>query len=117
MNQTTTDCDVATRFGKLIQGCDYSAACALLTQEAQLSNPPSAIKAVVEKMIAYGSSPILDSQVIEEGIVLDWPEKQPQDLAMVYVALSGESFSEAVTLTLAQEGQQTRIRQLVWGRP
>jgi hypothetical protein len=54
---------------------------------------------------------------MEEFIVEDWPDKQPGDLAVVYVALSGESFSEAVTLTLAQYGGAILIRQIEWGRP
>jgi hypothetical protein len=47
----------------------------------------------------------------------DWRGKQPDDLAVVYVALNGDSFSEAVTLTLAQHGEEALIRHLEWGRP
>jgi hypothetical protein len=54
---------------------------------------------------------------MEDCIVEAWPGKQPGDLAVVYVALSGESFSEAVSLTLAQQGEDTLIRHLEWGRP
>ena len=54
---------------------------------------------------------------MKEFIVEEWPGKQPDDLAVVYVALSGESFSEAVILTLAQDGEDTLIRHLEWGRP
>jgi hypothetical protein len=46
-------------------------------------------------------APFRGAEVMEEFIVEDWPDKQPGDLAVVYVALSGESFSEAVSLTLA----------------
>jgi hypothetical protein len=55
--------------------------------------------------------------VIEDAIVETWPGKQPNDLAVVYVALTGENLSEAVTLTLAQNDEDTLIRQLEWGRP
>ena len=54
---------------------------------------------------------------MEDCIVEDWPGKQPGDLAVVSVALTGESFSEAVTLTLAQYGEDTLIHHLEWGRP
>jgi hypothetical protein len=35
----------------------------------------------------------------------------------VYVALTGDGFSEAVTVTLTQEAGTIRIRDLQWGRP
>ena len=47
----------------------------------------------------------------------EWPGKQAGDLAVVYVALNGDSFSEAVTLTLTQHGEEALIRHLEWGRP
>ena len=52
--------------------------------------------------------------MMEDFIIEDWPDKQPGGLAVVYVALTGESFSEAVTLTLAQYGEDILIRQLEW---
>ena len=45
-----------------------------------------------------------------------WPGKQAADHAVVYVALSGESFSEAVTLALAKYGEDILTRHLEWGR-
>ncbi len=47
----------------------------------------------------------------------DWPGKQPNDLAVTYVTLNGENFSEAVILTLAEHGQEIMIRHVEWGRP
>jgi len=38
---------------------------------------------------------------MEDFTLKNWPGKQLGDLAVVYVALNGESFSEAVTLRLA----------------
>ena len=38
---------------------------------------------------------------MEDFTLKNWPGKQPGDLAVVYAALNGESFSEAVTLRLA----------------
>ena len=54
---------------------------------------------------------------MEDFTLMNWPGKQPGDLVDVYVALNGESFSEAVTLTLAEYGQEILIRHLEWGRP
>jgi len=109
--------DVAQHFGDLITRKEYSAAWELLSKEAQASIPPAAIQTAVATMIASAPGPIREAQVMEEFILEDWPGKQRGDLAVVYVALSGESFSEAVTLTLAQSGNNTLIRHLEWGRP
>jgi len=35
----------------------------------------------------------------------------------VYVALTGDGFCEAVTVTLTREAGTIRIRELEWGRP
>jgi hypothetical protein len=108
---------VAQHFGDLIACGDYSAAWRLLAKELQSITTPDAIKTSVERMIAYASGPILQARVMEDGTVENWPSKQATDLAVVYVALNGESFSEAVVLTLAQYGEGALIRQLEWGRP
>jgi hypothetical protein len=68
-------------------------------------------------MTAYATGSIQEAQVMDDFTLEDWPGKQTDDLAVVYVALNGESFSEAVTLTLAEYGQEILIRHLVWGRP
>jgi hypothetical protein len=54
---------------------------------------------------------------MEDFTLMNWPGKQPGDLADVYVALNGESFSEAVSLTLAEYGHEILIRHLAWARP
>jgi hypothetical protein len=54
---------------------------------------------------------------MEDFTLMNWPGKQPGDLADVNVALNGENFSEAVTLTLAKYGHEILIRHLEWGRP
>jgi hypothetical protein len=54
---------------------------------------------------------------MDEFTLEDWPGKQADDLAVVYVSLNGDGFSEAVTLTLAKYGHEILIRHLEWGRP
>jgi len=69
-------------------------------------------------MTAYGGpGSIQVAQVMDDFTLEDWPGKQADDLAVAYVALNGENFSEAVTLTLAEYGQEILIRHLEWGRP
>ncbi len=54
---------------------------------------------------------------MEDFTLMNWPGKQPGDLADVNVALNGDNFSEAVSLTLAEYGHEILIRHLEWGRP
>jgi hypothetical protein len=112
-----TDRAVAQQFGDCMARGDYSTAWALLAEQTQATITPEAIASAVAAMIADAPGPILQAQVMDDCIVENWPAKQPGDLAVVYVALMGESFSEAVTLTLAQYGEKTLIRELEWGRP
>jgi hypothetical protein len=108
---------VANSFGDFIVRGEYSLAFGLFSKEMQAVTSPAAIKAAVATMTAYASGPLQGAEVIEEFTLEDWPDKQPDDLAVVYVALNGESFSEAVTLTLAQYDEEILIRHLEWGRP
>lgn len=108
---------VAQHFGDCIASNDYATACTLLTKDAQSTNTPEVVENAVTTMTAYAPGPIQSAQVMDDSTLEDWPDKQPGDLAVVYVALNGESFSEAVTLTLAQDGDDILIRDLQWGRP
>jgi hypothetical protein len=108
---------VAQRFGDSVASSDYGSAFALLTKELQISTTPNSMKNAVSTMTSYASSPILEAQVMDDFTLEEWPGKQAGDLAVVYVALNGDSFSEAVTLTLAQHGEEVLIRHLEWGRP
>jgi hypothetical protein len=109
--------DIACRFGWLIVQQDYQAAWLLLTREARVANSPATLKAAVDAMIAGARGPILKATVIEEVAIEDWPGKRPSDVGIVYVALTGDGFSEAVTLTLTRELDRISVRDLAWGRP
>jgi hypothetical protein len=108
---------VAQRFGDCIAIKDYDAAWTLLSEELRLSFTSESIKNAVISMTAYGTGSIQVAQVMDDFTLEDWPGKQADDLAVTYVALNGENFSEAVTLTLAEYGQEILIRHLEWGMP
>lgn len=108
---------VAQRFGDCIAQKDYDAAWALLGKELHVSSTSESIKNAVTTITPYASGSIQEAQVMDDCTLEDWPGKQPDDLAVVYVALNGEDFSEAVTLTLAEDGREILIRHLEWGRP
>ena len=107
--------EVADKFGKLIAKADYRAAHGLLIKEAQQVYSPEDFKKSVEQMTDYWSGPI--EEVISDLILEDWPAKQDKDIGIVYVSLSGDGVCEALTVTLAEENTDIRIRYLEWGRP
>jgi hypothetical protein len=109
--------EVAKQFGELIAKRDYTAAHALLTQEAQAAYAPDDFKEAVESMTAYAPGPIQQVEVLEDFILEDWPNKQEGDAAIAYISLTGDGFCEAVTVTLVRRGSNFRIRHLEWGRP
>lgn len=109
--------EIAKQFGDLIASEDYTAAHALLTKQAQAMHSPGDFKNEVEGMTTYAPGPVREVEVMEDYILEDWPDKQDHDVAYVYVSLAGDGYCEAVTLTLAQQGDDVRIRHLEWGRP
>ncbi len=113
----TANIEVAEQFGHLIAKTDYAAAHLLLSKEAQKIHSSEDLKAAVEEMTAYAPGPIQQVDVMSEFVLEDWPDKQDADIASAYVGLIGDDFCEAVTVTLAHEGRNIRIRQLEWGRP
>ena len=111
------DTRVAEQFGRAIAQGDFAAAHSLLTEGAQTAHSPESLKQAVEDMTAVGDGPITDVDLVGECILEDWPGKQEGDVGYVYVALTGDGFSEAVTVTLTSEAGRLRIRDLEWGRP
>jgi hypothetical protein len=109
--------EVAEEFGNLIAEEDYVAAHRLLTRGAQKVHSPAKLKKAVKTMTAYEPGPIREVEVMTDMLLYNWPDKEPGDLAWVYVSLVGDSFVEAVSLVLVEEADGTRIRQLEWGRP
>jgi len=107
----------AKQFGSLIVKEDYLAARALLTREAQIDWPAQEIQRRSERMRRYAPGPFTDMQVTEEFILQDWPAKREHDVASIYIALTGDGFSEAATIIVAQQDGELRIRDLEWGRP
>lgn len=113
----TTYIQVAEQFGHLIAKADYAGAHVFLTEEAQKIHSPNDLNTAVEGMTTYAAGPIQQVEVMSDFILEEWPDKQDEDVAIAYIALTGDGFCEAVTVTLTHEGQKIRIRQFEWGRP
>lgn len=107
----------AQQFAEHLVDGDFNAA------QAMLSRDLTAITADVlqrdyEGMIEYAD--VADGASIEVCVMSaedDMPDMTPADLGWVYVAISGESFSEAVTVVVTREDGGAKIRELEWGRP
>ena len=108
---------LAQQFGDLIAREDYVAAHRLLTRQAQIAWPVQEMKRRSESMRSYAPGPFTDMQVMEEFMLEDWPAMQDGDVANIYIALSGNNFCEAVSVLVAREDGDLRIRDLEWGRP
>ena len=108
--------DVAYQFGTLIAQQNFATAVELLTEEAKTIHTPDAMRAAVAAMTGDEPATIRDVQVVEEGIVEDWPGKREGDVAIIYVALNGDSFAEAVSVTVVNYAGNPLIRHLEWGR-
>lgn len=52
-----------------------------------------------------------------QEILSDWPGKAQNEIAIVYVPLQGDTYSEAITVTLAQIDGELAISNIEWGRP
>ena len=46
----------------------------------------------------------------------DWPDKRVEDVANFYVTIRSEN-AEAISVTVTQEGNALKIREIEWGRP
>ena len=108
---------VAQRFAEHIADADYVAAHRLLTKTAQHRYSADDFQREFEEMTAYEPGPIRTILIDPQFTLEDWPEKRPEDVASVYVGLLGDEYVEAVTLTLANEDSDIRIRELEWRRP
>lgn len=106
---------IANQFAEKLAKGDFDGAHALLSADAKLMFPPSDLQEQYREMTGYGSGPTAHVQVMQD--LASWPGKQRDDVAWVYVAISGDTFSEAVSVVVSRERGQEVIRSVEWGRP
>jgi tetratricopeptide (TPR) repeat protein len=109
----------AQTFAELLVDGDFENACAMLAKNLKKMGATNLARAYTEMIGQYSDDGELPDQLAvcvmssEDGM----PNMRAQDLGWVYVAISGEGFSEAVTVTVTRERNALRIRELEWGRP
>jgi hypothetical protein len=107
--------DVASQFASSLSQRDYSLAQSFLSESLKAQLTAQQIQQNYEGMTAASNGAALTTEVVET--LTDWPDKQSGDVGWAYVAINGDTFSEAVTLTLCEEQGNTVVRDVVWGRP
>ncbi len=113
--QRTTQGEVGLLFAQALVAGDFKRAHRLLEPGLGTQYTPAKLEIEYRDMISYGGGAAKEVRVMT---ALDyWPAKQLGDVGWAYVAISGDSFSEAVTVTVAEFGGRMLIRELEWGRP
>ena len=87
----------------------------MLSADAKMIYSPLELKEQYSEMTGHTSGPAPDVQVIQE--LHYWPGMKADDIAWIYVALSGATFSEAVSVIVCREDGEVGIRSVEWGRP
>ena len=111
----TPNTELALEFARAIAAGDAVRAHGMLSTTLQASMTPEQLGDAYANMVSYGEGP---AEIIQVMTTMDsWPDKQPNDAEWVYVAIANGSFSEAVTVVVANEGSRLVIRSIEWGRP
>ena len=111
MSAIETGCGkVALAFAKALVSGDYSKAYSLIALPEKIN-----LEQDFTEMIEYGEGPVNHIELMNE--MDSWPGKQQDDLGWVYVALSGENFSEAVSVVVSKVKGAIKITEIEWGRP
>lgn len=104
----------AVEFARALLARDYASAHAMLTPAYQLVLPSDELRASFEDIVP----PDWADGTVEHGQTMtEWPGKQPQDMAWVYVVIGGDVYSEAVTVVVSDQAGQPRVRDVEFGRP
>ena len=111
----TPNTRLAVDFAKAVASRDSTRAHGFLASKLQSVLTPETLAAQYDEMVAYGSGAPTIIQVITT--MEAWPDKQPADTEWVYVAIANDTYSEAVTVVVAEEKSRLVIRSIEWGRP
>jgi hypothetical protein len=105
----------AAAFAHHLVAGQFEAAHAMLSPKQQRQLSAAMLQEEYSTMVEYGDSAPNSVELI--STLQTWPDRKKSDLGWAYVAISGDDFSEAVTVIVAQMQDKTVIRQIEWGRP
>lgn len=122
MGFQTFECDSSAPFAQLgmvfakaLSSGDYAGGFALLAPHLQSELTLEGLTEAFDQMIEYGDGPVTHLEIITT--LSEWPAKQAGDVGWVYVAMTGDGFSEAVACVVAGRDSELVIREVEWGRP
>ena len=106
---------VALGFAEALARRDYSTAWAITSKQYRTVTTMEAMQALFEAIVPTDWKSV---GPIEIGTTMEsWPGQEPGDLGWVYVSIGGDVYSEAVTVVVALEDGESRIRSVEFGRP
>ena len=111
----------ADRFAHALAEGRFEDANSMLTDDQRPMLTAAELQKAYKQMLEYTGKKFDSHDTITtiEPItsMTDWPDKRIGDVGWVYVAMSGDGFSEAVTVVVARSRNDLGIRSIEWGRP
>jgi hypothetical protein len=112
----TVEGEIAFSFAQRMALADFEGAFELFAPGLKRSISPSDLQKNFESMLSYADGQVTEIEV-RDVYRDEWYGKQAGDLGIVYTAMNGEDFCEAVTVTVAEIAGKRFIRHVEWGRP
>ncbi|PYE50464.1 hypothetical protein [Deinococcus yavapaiensis] len=106
--------DVALAFGQALLARRYEDARALLAPS------DAAITTIEDLQRGFETFVPLDweGEILGADVILtEWPDREEDDVALVYVPIAGFVYSEAVTVVVTRTPLGLRVRGVEFGRP
>ena len=113
--EDTANTRLALEFAHAMAAGDSARAHAMLSSGLQAQMTPDTLARDYQQMVDYGEGAPTVVQVMTT--MSDWPAREPSDTEWVYVAIANDTYSEAVTVVVMQDGSRLAIRSIEWGRP
>ena len=106
---------VALGFVTALGARDFTAAYALTSATFRQGDSLDAMRDAFEGVVPPDWGPVGPITVGET--MTDWPDRQRDDAAWVYVSVGGDMYSEAATMVISREGSDLKVRSVEFGRP
>jgi hypothetical protein len=87
----------------------------MLSASLQSTLTPAQLATAYKEMTGHDSG--APTTIVVQKTLDEWPDKAPGDLRWVYVAIANDTFSEGVSVVVAQERSRLAIRSFQLGRP
>lgn len=106
---------VALDFTRALTEREYARAHAMTTAGYRQATSAEALRRDFEAVVPTDWG---DAEPLEVAATLgDWPDREPDDVGLVSVAIPGDVYSEAIAVVVAREAGVLRIRSVEMGRP